>query len=100
MAIGVMYNLARAEDEFKKKNGGAYATIEQLIAADMIPKLPMDEAGYRYDLTVSGDKFEISAVPLEYGKSGRLSFFLDHTQVMRGGDKNGAAASASDPPIN
>lgn len=98
-AIGMMYTLARAEEEFKKKNGGSYATIEQLIAADMVPKDPMEESGYRFDVTVSGDKFEISAVPLEYGKTGRLSFFLDHTQVMRGGDKNGASAAASDPPI-
>ena len=100
MAIGMIYRLSMAEDEFKQKNGGAYATIEQLIAADMLPKDSMDESGYRFEVTVSGDKFEISATPLEYGKTGRLSFFLDHTHVIRGGDKNGSAASASDPPIN
>jgi len=70
------------------------------MAADMVPKDTFEKSGYRFDLTVSGDKFEVSATPLEYGKSGRLSLFLDQTQVLRGGDKSGASASASDPPIN
>jgi hypothetical protein len=56
--------------------------------------------GYRFELTVSGDKFEASAVPLEYGKSGNLSFFIDNTRVLRGGDRSGASATTSDPPIN
>ena len=100
MAIGMMYTIVHAEDEYKKKNGGAYGTLEELMAADMVPKDTIEKSGYRFDLTVSGDKFEVSATPLEYGKSGRLSLFLDQTQVLRGGDKSGASASASDPPIN
>jgi hypothetical protein len=100
MAIGIMYTIARAEDEYKKKNSGAYGTLEELMAADLVPKDGIEKSGYRFDFTVSGDKFEVSAVPLEYGKSGRLSLFLDHTRVLRGGDKSGASASASDPPIN
>jgi len=100
MAIGMMYTIVHAEDEYKKKNGGAYGTLEELMAADMVPKDTFEKSGYRFDLTVSGDKFEVSATPLEYGKSGRLSLFLDQTQVLRGGDKSGASASASDPPIN
>lgn len=100
MAIGMMYTILRGEDEYKKKNNGAYGTLEELIAADLVPKDPIERSGYRFDLTVSGDKFEVSAVPLEYGKTGRLSLFLDHTSVLRGGDKSGASASSSDPPIH
>jgi hypothetical protein len=99
VAIGMMYTIAGVENEYKRKNGGAFGTIEQLIEADLVSKSSIEESGYRFDLTVSGDKFEVSAVPQEYGKSGKLSFFLDNTHVMRGGDKNGASASASDPPI-
>jgi hypothetical protein len=29
-----------------------------------------------------------------------MSLFIDHTFVLRGGDRSGAAATASDPPIN
>jgi len=100
MAIGIMYTIAHAESEFKKKNNGAYGSLEDLMAADMVPKEGIEKSGYKFDFTVSGDKFEVTAVPIEYGKSGRLSLFLDHTGVLRGGDKSGASASASDPPIN
>ncbi len=100
MAIGMIYTIVHAENEYKKKSNGICGTLEELIAADMVPKEPMERSGYRFDLTVSGDKFEVSAVPLEYGKSGKLSLFLDNTGVLRGGDKGGASASASDPPIN
>ena len=99
MVIGIMYTIARVEDEYKKKNSGAYGTLEELIAADMVPKDSIEKSGYKFDFTVSGDKFEVSAVPVEYGKTGKRSLFLDHTGVLRGGDKSGAAASASDPPI-
>ncbi|HEY0764928.1 MAG TPA: hypothetical protein VGD61_21295 [Pyrinomonadaceae bacterium] len=100
MAIGIMYTIAHAEGEYKKKNNGAYGSLEDLIAADLVPKEGIEKSGYRFDFTVSGDKFEVTAVPIEYGKSGRLSLFLDQTGVMRGADKSGASASASDPQIN
>ena len=100
MAIGILYTISYAQNEYKKKNSGAYGTLEELMAADLVPKEGIEKSGYKFDFTVSGDKFEVSAVPVEYGKSGKLSLFLDHTRILRGGDKGGASASASDPPIN
>ncbi|HKU73666.1 MAG TPA: hypothetical protein VJR02_07090 [Pyrinomonadaceae bacterium] len=100
MAIGILYTISYAQNEYKKKNSGAYGTLEELMAADLVPKEGIEKSGYKFDFTVSGDKFEVTAVPVEYGKSGKLSLFLDHTHVLRGGDKGGASASASDPPIN
>lgn len=100
MAISIMYTITYAENEYKKKNSGAYGTLEELMAADLVPKEGIEKSGYKFDFTVSGDKFEVTAVPVEYGKSGKLSLFLDHTHILRGGDKGGASASASDPPIN
>ncbi len=99
LALGMMYTIQHAEDEFKKKNG-AFGTLEELITADQVPKDLIEQSNYRFYVTVAGDKFEVSATPMEYGKSGKLSFYLDGTRVLRGGDKAGAAASASDPPIN
>jgi len=98
-AIGVMYTIAQAEITYKKTNGTC-ATLEQLSAAKMFPKEIIEKTGYKFELTVSGDNFELSAVPLEYGKSGKMSLFIDQTFLLRGGDRNGAAATASDPPIN
>ena len=69
----------------------ALALNERGIAVFVL-KNRLQTSGYRFDVTVSGDKFEVTAVPLEYGKTGKLSFFIDNTYVIRGGDRNGAAA--------
>jgi hypothetical protein len=100
-AIGMMYTIAYAEQQYKsKKGGGACGTLEDLIAADLLPKDVMEKTNYKFEITPSGDKFEAMAVPLEYGKSGTLSLFIDETGVLKGGDRNGAVATASDPPIH
>ena len=44
-------------------------------------------------------RFNLAATPAQYGKTGRLSFFLDASGVLRGGDKQGAVATAQDPRI-
>jgi hypothetical protein len=101
LAIGLLYTIAQAEQQYKeKKGGGNCGTLEQLIAADLVSKEMIENSRYRFDVTISGDKFEVSAVPLEYGKNGSMSFFIDHTGVVRGGDHSGASATSSDPPIN
>jgi hypothetical protein len=43
--------------------------------------------------------FALVATPNEYGKNGRRSFFLDSTGIMRGVDKQGAAANSTDPRV-
>jgi hypothetical protein len=43
--------------------------------------------------------FELAAIPVEYGTGGRKSFYLDSKGVLRGADKHGAVADASDPRI-
>jgi hypothetical protein len=42
-------------------------------------------------------KFELAATPIEYGKTGRRSFFLDSGGILRGADKQGAVATPADP---
>jgi hypothetical protein len=101
VTIALLYTIAQAEQQYKETKGaGSCGTLEQLIAADMVSKEMIEKSGYRIDVTVSGDKFEVSAVPAEYGKSGSMSYFIDHTRVIRGSDHSGASATSSDPPIN
>ena len=100
-AIGVMYMISGAEEQYKKSKGdGSYGTLEQLIAENLVSKDMMENSGYKFELTVTGDKYEISAAPVEYGKTGKMSYFMDHTHIIRGADRSGASATASDPPIN
>lgn len=101
MAIGLMYMIASAEERYKESKGAHnYGTLEQLFTENLVPKEMVESSGYRFDVVLSGDKFEVSAVPVEYGKTGNKSFFMDQARVLRGGDRGGAAATASDPPIN
>jgi hypothetical protein len=96
MAIGMMYTIGQAEKSYKHLHG-SFGTLEQLIAADLVQADSVERSRYKFDISISGDKFEITAVPMEYGKSGKVSLFIDESFVLRGGDKNGASASASDP---
>ena len=100
MAMSLMWNIAGAERSYKTKNGSSYTSLEQLIEADMVSKETIENSGYKFEVTLTAEGFEITAVPVEHGKTGKLSFFMDQTGVMRGADHGGATASASDAPIN
>lgn len=56
------------------------------------------------DAAATGDEpadgFELVATPAEYGKSGRRSFYLDSTGILRGDDKKGAVATAADASLD
>jgi hypothetical protein len=97
MAIGAMMMIANAEETYKKTSG-SYGTLDQLMEAKVISK-EMIEGGYKFEVFVTGDKFEAFATPVEYGKKGKTSYFIDQTQVLRGADHNGSSANSSDPPI-
>lgn len=100
MTISAMYMIASAEERYKQgTGGGSYGTLEQLMAENLVPKDTVEKSGYRFEVTVSGDKFEVSAAPVEYGKTGKMSYFIDNTYVIRGADRSGASATSSDPPI-
>jgi hypothetical protein len=45
------------------------------------------------------ETFSLTSWPREYGKSGRRSFFLDSSGVLRGADKQGGMATFADPRI-
>lgn len=99
-AMGVLWSISSAQRQYKEQKKDSYASLEELIAADMISKDRLDDCGYKFEVRLVPDGFEISAVPLEYGKTGKLSFFMAHdTHMIRGGDHGGAPASASDPQI-
>ncbi len=100
MTKTMLYSLAGGEENFKSgKGAGSYATLEHLISEKLIDKYMLDNSGYRVDLVTMGEKFEASAVPLQYGKTGKLSFFIDETGILRGSDHGGAPATAADDPI-
>jgi hypothetical protein len=99
MARMALSSIARAEQQYRDdKDRGVYGTLDQLIAEGEISKDFLEGHGYRIELTVTGTKFEATAVPLEYGTTGLVSFFIDETGIMRGADHGGSPASVADQP--
>lgn len=99
-AMGVLWSISYAQRRYKEEKGSpSYASLEQLLEAQMVSKDMIEASGYKYEIMVSADGFAISAVPVEYGKTGKLSFYLDQSGTIRGADRGGAAATASDHPI-
>lgn len=101
VAKGLLRTVSSAEAVFQSTEGnGRYGTLDELIAAGLISKQAIEQHGYRLGMTASGRKFEATAVPIEYGVTGTLSYFIDETGNLRGADHGGGSASVADEPIN
>jgi hypothetical protein len=94
---------------------GRYATLEELKSfrrtkevsgngSDFEMTFPglesLESYGYKFDLTVSGNGYEVTATPIEYGKKGKLSFYLDQSGEVRKGDHGGQPATVKDKPLS
>ncbi len=100
MAKGVLRTIATAEAVFQStKDEGRYGTLDELTAAGLVHISTTQTKGYLVEITVSGNKFQATAVPIEYGKTGWLSYFIDESGTLRGGDHGGGPATISDNPI-
>lgn len=82
------------------KSKGSYATFDELVKMGGIPKDLADGSsnGYYFRLTVSDDRktYYINAEPVQYGRSGRLSFYGDESGV-HAQDVKGKAATPQAP---
>lgn len=95
----VLRTLVTAEATFQAtQEDGRYGSLEELTSAGLIDK-HMLSYGYKVDLVVSGNSFAVTAVPLEYGKTGLLSYFIDESGVLRAADHGGGASTIADPPV-
>jgi hypothetical protein len=124
VAVAAMANLADALSRYQEAFGKLPETLDALGPASgdgaspehagFVPAdLAAGESGgykFRYVIVpviVTGDDsdrdkaagFVVAAVPVEYGKDGRRSFYLDSNGVLRGADKHGGVATSTDPKI-
>jgi hypothetical protein len=100
IAISALTMIAGAEESYKSGAGkGSYASFDLLASQNLIQKDVFEKYGYRFDVTVSGNKFEATAVPQEYAKTGKRSFYIDQTGIVRGDDHGGGPASSADKPV-
>jgi hypothetical protein len=118
-AIEAMHKICAAIDTYRKAFEKLPDSLAQLGPA---PKegISPEAAGLLKDDLVSGtvqgytlryrilpagaggveSQFELVAMPAEYGKTGKRSFFMNDTLKLRGADKSGAPATAADPLID
>jgi hypothetical protein len=100
IAMSGLRMIASAEATFKSTAGnGSYGSIDQLAEQKLLSKEVFEKYGYQFDVSTSAQGFEAVAMPSEYGKSGRRSFFIDQSNILRAGDHGGGAATIADQPI-
>jgi hypothetical protein len=101
IAISVLHMIAAGQDSYKSTAGnGSYGTLDELIEKKMLSQEMLDKYGYKFQLTTGANGFEAVATPQEYGKTGKRSFFIDQTRIVRGDDKGGGPATIADKPVN
>jgi type IV pilus assembly protein PilA len=83
-----------------------FGTLEELVSEGLIdPSLGDGEKhGYKFTLELTKNEdnlegFEIVAVPLTYKSSGRRSFFVDESLVIRAADNQGGPSTVADNPL-
>jgi hypothetical protein len=100
VAMSMLRAIAGAELSYKTNAGdGGYASLDQLIEQKLMTREMLDKYGYKIELTASANQFEAVATPVEYGKTGKRSFFIDQSNVLRGDDHGGAPATIADKPL-
>lgn len=101
MAVYSLSRIAGAQSTYRdERKKGRYGTLEELIAEELLEKTFLDNSEYKFELDVAGDHFEITATPKSYGKTGRRSFVIDQTGVVRGADHRGEPAATDDPAVD
>ena len=99
IAMTGLQMIATAENSHKENEGkGSYGALDELVKQNLVQKEFLEKYGYRFEVTASGDHFEATATPVEYGKTGKRSFFVDQSGVVRGDDHNGGPANVMDKP--
>jgi hypothetical protein len=88
----MLTRITLAQVVYSQGHDGKFGNTAELIAGGLIPKdLETPEStGYRFQIfrAVDGKSWYATAEPAQYGRSGRLSFYLDASGV-RSGDVGG-----------
>lgn len=88
----MMTRISLAQVVYSQGHNGQFANTAELIAAGLIPKdlEGVESTGYRFQVVrpVDAKSWYATAEPAQYGRTGRLSFYLDASGV-RSGDAGG-----------
>ena len=97
--MSVLWSIYSVRCALKRRKKAATPRSKSLISADMVSKETIDASGYKFEVRLVPEGFEVLAMPVEYGKTGKLFVLYGPQAAIRGGDHAGGPASASDLPI-
>ena len=103
-AIGSMREILLAQDTYRATVGkGSYGSLEELGAVDLVEGGLAGgvKNGYQFVMVASEETCALSAVPTNYGATGKRSFYVRCEEgEIHLADKNGEAADGSDPVLD
>jgi hypothetical protein len=92
----MMTRISLAQVLYSQNHNGTFGNMAELVAGGMIPKdiEGPETTGYRFQINraADGKSWYATAEPVQYGRTGRLSFYLDASGV-RSGDVGGKPLS-------
>lgn len=99
-ALTRLRSIVTAETALQFEGDGQFATLDELVKKGLLVDPSQGKlTGYRIEVKVKPGGFEATAVPEKFAVTGRRSFYVDESRVMRAADKGGQPASASDPAL-
>ncbi|MBC7909739.1 MAG: DUF4878 domain-containing protein [Pyrinomonadaceae bacterium] len=89
----MMERIIKAQVVHSSQHNGLFADIPTLVKAGLLPQDIGTTAstGYRFHLTLGSDKktYGVGAEPAQYGRTGKLSYYLDQTGTLQRKDMGG-----------
>lgn len=90
----MLTRISLAQLVYSQQHNGLFGDLAILIAAGLVPKdlEGTESTGYRFHINSvnAGKSWNAAAEPAQYGRTGKLSFYMDAAGV-RSGDKGGKA---------
>jgi hypothetical protein len=84
----MLQRISVAELVYSQQHNGVFGDIPTVIASGLLPKdlEGTESTGYRFHVTLGKDakSYSVGAEPAEYGRTGRLSFFMDQSGIRSG----------------
>ncbi|MEP6819660.1 MAG: DUF4190 domain-containing protein [bacterium] len=106
--IHALQKIHAAETTYQATSGdGAFGTLDQLAEANLIDSELARGVRFGYKITIETTapipnrlgEFHAVGIPVTYGSSGRRSFYVDESGVIRAEDNLGKEATELAPPL-
>jgi type IV pilus assembly protein PilA len=100
-SIYTLRKINAAEATYKDRHG-TFGTLDELEQEQLIERdIALGKRhGYQFTVTDRISGFEAMGTPDSYPSSGRRSFYVNETGVIRAADRSGADATRSDAPLD